>query len=176
MLFVLRSETLKVEHSLEVIELVLQGLSHQALPLNLDQLPLQGEALRYCVGVALPQVGQPGNREATLRHLLWLTPDLHQARVQQIPHRPVNVVTKRSQADPNLVGGNARPTRKLHRVKQISDEVSGAWCTHVNRVSRARENGVAKQSDGTLRHWRTEEPSDMPSTTNAASSRAASRV
>jgi hypothetical protein len=148
----LRRKALEVENSFEVIKLVLKSLSHETFTFNLDTVSLEGETFCHRVRVALARVGQAGNRKAPFRHILGLAPHSHQSRIQEITHRPIDVVAKGPETHTNLIRSNTSPARDFDGIQKVSNQFSTAGRQKIHGVRGARQNGVPKEPNGTLGH------------------------
>ena len=121
---------------------------------------------------------RPGHRQAPFADELGLSRDFDEHGVEDVADLAVDVVAESPQAHTDLRGGEAGATGKLDGLDEIANKGSDAVVDLDDRGARSAEHRVAEDADGSNRHgaYAAEVMARRPSTTEAARSRAASRV
>lgn len=170
------AEAREVQHAVEVIGLVLQRLGEQPVALEHDVVAVEVDAGDARPRVAERVVPEAGHRQASLPHRLRLAAHFGEHRVQHVPDVAVDVVAEGAQRDTDLRRRDPRTTGQLDRVDEVGHESAHALVDHVDRCADGAEHGVAEEADLANGHQAATDEARRPSTTIAASSRAASRV
>ena len=117
---VLTVEAVQVEAPLQVVALVLDTAGHELLPLDDHLLAVQVGALGPGVPGALRGEPQPRDRQASLVPVLVLIlGELDDLGVEDVADLAIDVPGEGTQADPDLVGRQARTAVLIDRLEQV---------------------------------------------------------
>ena len=155
---------------------MLQRLGEQPVALEHDLVAVEVDAGDARPGVTQRVVPESGHREASLPHRLRLAAHFGEHRVQHVADVTIDVVAEGTEAHADLGGGDAGPTGQLDGVDEVGHERADALVDHLDGGAHGAEHGVAEEADLADGHQAATDDARRPSTTTAASSRAASRV
>jgi len=144
-------KTVNEQLAIQVIHLVLDAACQQALALDHNGLTQPINAPHSGVLSPSERIPQPGEGQASLI-LFLLTPDGLNHRVHKMPDPAIDVVGKDATAHPDLVGGQACPTRRGNGLFEIGHQADERPIKLVNGIAAGTKHGITEQPDGTLGH------------------------
>src|SRR5690625_2500936 len=153
LLALILGKAIDVQHAVEVVDLVLQGPSHESLALDGHGLAVEVDALDP--GIPSPLGGEPQarHREAPLiAVLVFLLRRLHEPRVEHVADVVIDVPRECAQADADLVGGQPRAPLVVDRLEQVLHERLDPIVDVPNLLARRPKHRVANNSDLTHSH------------------------
>ncbi len=136
---------------MEMVHLVLEAPRQKALALDHDGLAQPVNAPHR--GILGPPDRVPQLREGKASFLVFLLAiDGLDHGVDQVPDPAIDLVGKDAAAHPDLVGRQARTSRRGNGLFQISHQAGERLIEPVDGVAGGAEHWIAEQADGTLGH------------------------
>jgi hypothetical protein len=144
-------EAVNEQLGIQVIHLVLDAACQQALALDHDGLTQPIDAPHSGVLSPPDRVPQSWEGEASLV-LFLLTLDSLNHRVHKMPDPAIDVIGKDAAAYPDLVGGQACPTRRGNGLLEIGHQAGERPIEPVNSIAAGAKHWITDRADGTLGH------------------------
>ena len=144
-------EAVNEQLAIQVIHLVLDAACQQALALDHDGLIQPIDSPYSDVLSPLDRIPQPWKGEASLL-LFLLTLDGLDHGVHKMSDPAIDVIGKDAAAYPDLVGGQARATRRGNGLFEIGHQADERPAELVNGIAAGTKHGITDQADGTLGH------------------------
>src|SRR3954454_11288183 len=148
----LTGQPVEEERAVEVVHLVLERAGHQPAALQPQGLAVHVEALHRGVHGAHRRRPDPRHREAALVAVLGLLRQLHDHRVDHVPHDSVDVVGEGPQAHPDLRSSQPGPAGVVDGLQQVTHQGGQVTVEGPHLVGGRAEHGVTELADGADGH------------------------
>ena len=130
---------------------MLDAACQQALALDHDGLTQPIDAPDPGVPGPPDRIPQPREGEASLILFLLALDSLNQG-VHKMPDPAIDVIGKDAAAYPDLVGGQARTTRRGNGLFEVGHQADERPTEPVNGIAAGTKHWITDQTDGTLGH------------------------
>jgi hypothetical protein len=144
-------EAVNEQLAIQVIHLMLDAACQQALALDHDGLAQPIDAPDPGVQGPPDRIPQPREGEASLI-LFLLTLDSLNHGVHNMPDPAIDVIGKDAAAYSDLVGGQARTTRRGDGLFEVGHQADERPTELVNGIAAGTKHWITDQADGTLGH------------------------
>lgn len=136
--------------TVQVIHLMLDGASEQALARDLDPLPVERGAGNCGPCAAGDRRAHPRNAQAAFRRFLRLSLARDKRGVDEDVELPVDVEGDDPLGDSDLRGGNPRSACAQHRLDHDAADLPDLVVDRLDNLGRAPQCGIAKGANGAL--------------------------